>query len=281
MAKFELFRLSLFERKQPDLFNEQTYDRKTFIKRIFSESFQFEHRSSEFHYVPLTGNQDDLLEDKSDFVVGQIGRGLLTHENAPPEQGFKDTTRTAWSAAPIVIDPTDHRDGQKLSMQYKNTVGDCGAILKSLVNNLNSAHEKARFGIDIEKLLDDSSFWKFAELHKGEIKKLTFDFVAPNMFGGSDEFEEDLRELRDKERARKLTVQWSNPDGLNTDTETTRQAVSRAKLGKGTIKASTKEGKTFNSESKGAKVDVPENQIDKTSLKQSLLVLAKRILGRE
>lgn len=69
----------------------------------------------------------------------------------------------------------------------------------------------------------------------------------PNMFGGSSSFEEDVKRLRDREKARRVKETIENEDGLEPETERMRDAVSYATRGGGKVKARAKNAAPYDS----------------------------------
>ena len=110
--QFQLLRLVLLRRAQPDMFEERGPDgteitREKWLRRIFTGNIEYQHRGSECHFVPA----EDF--DEAPFIVGRMGRKRKIDENEPPSSGLKETSRDTWKAAIVLIDPRHHDDGQK------------------------------------------------------------------------------------------------------------------------------------------------------------------------
>jgi len=277
MATFELLRLSLTERKniQQELFSEKIdpISREDFLRKVFSKNTTFYHQSNEFHYVP----SNDI--ESGNMLIGRIGRSFISDENLPPEQGLQESEHVGWKASAIVIDPTHHSDGQKISFQFQQKVGKPFPLIKSLIKEINDQKESI-YHIDVEPIFSPKTFWGFVDKHKGEVTSIKFDFTAPNMFGSSDDLSEELKQFRDMEKAQKIEIKLKSEDGLETDTDRLRQAVDYAQKGTGTILARTRTGKTYNSLSTTDKVSISEEDSD-----EPLLVRIARkismVLGHE
>jgi hypothetical protein len=241
-------RLSLYERPQTDAFEQRPsaggrYTREQWLKYIFSVQHEFPHRGTNFTFVP----DDDLSDDS--LVTGRIGREILVRDNEPPEQGMHEQVHPAWQASVVVIDPQHHADGQKVVMQGREEIGKPVAVFQSLIAKLNG-DPTAPYTIEAFGIVDPETFWDFVRKNSGEVVSVSFEAVAPNMFGGKDDFERELKELRDKEKAQKTKVELLNDGGLNPDTERMHQVADYTLKGGGTIKARTKRKKRYNSKNK-------------------------------
>lgn len=273
--RFELFRLSLIPRQQRDLLEGPDPTREEYLRRVFGEQRRFKHYGTEFHYVPAPA------VSKADALIGRIGRPVIVEENESPDKGLEETTREGWKAAVLVLDPRHHDDGQKIAVGDDRKAGAPSGLLVALIEAINSDNERAAYAIEAAPIADLVSFWQFAERHKGEITKFTFEFVTPNMFGASDNIDEELRAFRDHENARKVTVSVSNQDGIVTDTERTRESVEYVARGGGLVRARTKKGSHYNSTNRTTSTSIDQNEESEQSLLVRVSRLASRVLGRE
>ena len=253
----EFIRLSLFQRDQHDVFEHRQADdkphtRETWLRHVFASQINFRHRGDDFTYVPDAALTDDEL------IIGRIGRERSVIDNAPPEEGFKERIHSEWQASVVIIDPSHHADGQTVAAQAREEeIGRPVAVFQSLVYSINS-DSQAPFFIEAVGLVDPESFWEFVKKNQGEIVSVTVEAIAPNMFGSKDDFDKELRELRDRERAQKIKVQLQNDSGLDPDTERMHQVVDYTVSGGGAIKAKTRRGKGYNSRKNTRRVQVPE-----------------------
>jgi len=218
------------------------------------------------------------LKDK-DFIVGRIGRERYVKENAPPEEGLKERIHPEWQASVVIIDPTHHDDGQKVGMQCREEeIGKPVAVFQSLVYAMNT-NEEAPFFIEAIGLVDPESFWEFVKKNKGEIVSVTVEAAAPNMFGSKTDFEKELKELRDHERAQKIKVQLRNESGLEPDTARMHEVVDYTVAGGGTIKATTLRKKSYNSRRKVQRVQVAD-PLDPEKLAKHLADIIRETLKK-
>lgn len=274
--RFDLFRLSLLLRQQRDAFEGPDPTREEYLRRVFGEKRTFSFYGTELHYVP----EDPQI--RSDVVMGRIGRALNTEENTSPEEGFKETIHAGWRAVTVVVDPRHHDDGQKVAVEVNSKVGKARGLISGLVDAINEAYPRTAFAVEVAPIINAESFWQFAAKNKGAITRLTFEFVAPNMFGGTDDLSEELRAFRQKENAEKVTIGLQSNEGLETDTDRTHEAVDYAVQGCGTIKARTKSGRRFDSSRTNASSKLEEAAEEDTRPKATRLsALVNRILGRE
>ncbi|PBD15464.1 hypothetical protein CLD06_06045 [Wolbachia endosymbiont of Drosophila subpulchrella] len=276
--KFELFRLSLMARPQRDLILDDPKGDPTkeeYLRKVFNKKYMVSHRGTEFYYVPLPSDKKT-----PPFLGGRIGRSFENIEFTPPDQGFNESLHKGWKALAIVLDPSPHDDGQKIAVEVNREVGQASAILGSLIERINQ-EDDAIYMIDHRPIIDAETFWQFAKENKGNITNLKFEFTAPNMFGGRDSIQEELRAFRDNERAQKVSIALTSPDGINTDTERVHEGVDYAEKGGGDITARTKNNRRYNSKNK---VKITHIAIDSTSSESKLsqiLNLARNVLGHE
>ena len=277
--KFDLFRLSLLPRVQLNIDNVFDTSRETYLRGVFSKKQKFTHFKNEFHYIPVEDGGE-----RSE-IIGRIGRSVVMHENRPPSDNLEDAKHETWKASIIVIDPTDHEDGQKISIQIDAQVGRTGAIMNSFIKALNDQNETTAYHIEIAPISEANTFWQFADQNSGNITTLEFTFVAPNMFGGKDNITKEMRRFRDEEKARKVKISMSSQDGLDTNTDNVKNAVDYATKGGGDIAAKVKGGEKFKSQNKAKSVIIDTEDSEDNKNGESLLDKVSRnitrILGRE
>ncbi len=240
---FQLFRLSLLLREQADLFETDSLPvRADFLRSAFSREWRFEHYGSDFHFKP------DLERSLPDALLGRLGRAVKFEENLPPSQGLLETSHDGWKACVLVVDPTDHEDGQKASFQVDARVGKPVSIFAALIKTINSQMVSAPFMIHAEPIFDAETFWDFAEENEGAVTSITFEFVVPNgLWNSNTTLKEELISAREKLGAQKVINTFKSDDGLETNSEQIKEAVNYIGKGSGEIKAKAKGKKNFNS----------------------------------
>lgn len=257
------------------MFSGPDVTRETYIRTVFSEEIIYKYKDEQYHYVPMTGSKDQ------DFIAGRLGKRLIIEENMPPSEGLTETTRESWKASRIVIDPSEHADGQKVAVESNRSVASPANILFGLVRQINRTHPESIYSIEAAPIIETESFWAFAERNKGRITNIRFDFVAPNMFGGSDSITEELRDFKQKEKAHRISIELQNKHGLNVETEKTREAVDYVGKSGGVIRAKAKRGSNYTSTDKTRFGIIPEPDLGEESAIGRIARFAKQILGRD
>lgn len=276
--QFDLFRLSIRTSKQGS-FTAQLSGigtREDWIRHIFSKAVEFTYYGKTYAYIPSPSSDDG-------YCYGQIGFQNFELANQPPEQGFKEYISETWRASHVVIDPTDHSDGQKLSIQKIPEGAGTNAITDRLIKALQESVSKPPFLTAIHPITQSEQFWEFAERNRGQITRLTVRLEVPNMFGGDGEYDQEMKDYRDFENAQKVKIELINPEGLNTDSERVAYTVKRAMddgTGQVTAKAFGKNN-TFSSQEKQVSVKVDLDEADDKSISRKIMRLANKVLGRE
>lgn len=258
--KLALIRLSLFAKEQRDAFEIGTSggfsSREDVLREAFGQPFDFSHRRRQFWYEPF--EHEGL---PAHCIAGFVGRPKKLRDNRPPSEGLLPTEHDIWKAALLIIDPRHHPDGQKVAFQDTADVGIPLPVIRSMTGKLNSFGTPSGplpYVIEPGAISEERDFWAFVSAHPGEIVTATFDFYAPNMFGIHDDYDQELRALRDQENAEKVTVALSSSDGLNLDTPRVRHAAQQVARGTGRVHAKLRDGDAFNSDAAGKHVIIPE-----------------------
>lgn len=154
------------------------------------------------------------------------------------------------------------------------------SIIKSLSDSINSEPDHP-YVIEANSIIDPNTFWDFESRNRGKIIAITFELIAPNMFGIRDDLTKELTEFRDKEKARKVEISLFNEDGLKLDENRVRETVQYAVEGGGEIKARTKNRRTFDSAKRGQKVsvDIPKEEIETDSISTLIDKVITAIFG--
>lgn len=205
---------------------------------------------------------------------------MAVSEHAPPERGLGEVQREAWQASLLIIDPTEHSDGQKVALEFDNRVGIPTSILNRLVAHINARNLNKFYFIEVEAIFNKNDFWEFAEIHKGKIKTLAFEFVAPNMFGTGTSIDEAIRDFQRKEKAAKVGVRLKSNTAIDTTTPRVKESVDYASRGTGFVRARTKEGIVFDSRTQTTSVDIEVPSSEEGAARDPLLYRAPEILGR-
>lgn len=270
-SKFDLFRFSLISREQGDVFGDRTLTKEQYLRNLFSKKHQFTHREKQFHYVP------EPIEHPDGIIIGRVGRIITMDENLPPEKGFQETQHKAWKALIIIIDPKAHDDGQKIAFENDVKVGKTNAIMLSLVNTLNEQNPEAIYHLEISSISKADTFWEFARKNKGAITNLTFIFITPNMFGGTDEIEKELKRYQKEEKAQEVNVNLKSDVGIDTNTDRIKSSVEYTTRGGGDIIARTKDKQYYSSRKKIMSTIINNGS---ESLLDTVIKFTSKVLGR-
>lgn len=272
--RFDLFRFSLLPRPQMDILHHPDPTREAYLRQLFSARHEFTHYKTVFHYVPSDTPAGETA------IIGRIGRSVVMEENLSPDVGLADSEHETWKASFIIIDPTEHEDGQKVSFESDPLVGKTDAIMQSLVHALNEKNPLTAFHLEVAPISEASTFWQFAAENKGNITMLSFLFVAPNMFGGIDNITEEMRLFRDEEKAQRVKIQLQSDEGIETDTDKIKNSVEYTTRGGGDIAARARGGRSYNSKEKTRHVTMDKVENSEPLLDRIARSISK-VLGRE
>ncbi|WP_146140322.1 hypothetical protein [Alsobacter soli] len=229
--------MSLFE-------DRSEMSREEWIRKAFASSYVFANRSIFYHYVPHPADSPTLIS-------GRIGRSKTSVESTPPEQGLADVDREAWHSITLLIDPTEHGDGQKLIIECDKAVGNPSAILKGFCDEINnSGQAPLNYSIHIAPIADPETFWGFVRENEGDVTLVSFELIAPNMFGVASEFDAEMKALQAYEGAEKARFEIQSSNGLNLDTERVQETVAYSLRGGGEIVAKTRSKRVYRSKNK-------------------------------
>lgn len=277
--RFDLFRLSLRERIQPGLLDslETQRSREEWIRHLFSQSTKFRHHNTNFVYIPTDP------EASHPYVVGKIGRPVSEIENRPPEEGYEEYVHDAWKAAVVVCDPRESDDGQKVAIQLHMDVGKPTTLAPRLLQAMEAGQEYIQYLSAIHPITNNEAFSDFVERNQGRITNIKFELEVPNMFGSDDEYDREMKEFRDKDKAQKVAIEIKNPDGIDANSDRVKFTASKAmNQGTGTVKATAMgKGNTFSSQEQQKSAKIPMDQeSDESPLIERAASMADRILGR-
>lgn len=276
--RFDLFRLSLRERSQKDFFIDiEKLDRIDWIRKLFSTPAEFFHYGAKFVYIPLEVDIHD------GYIRGKIGREVSEIEHTSPEDGYQEYIHDAWKAAAVIVDPAEHEDGQKVAIQFHPDVGKPVALSTRLVSALEERQELKHYLTSIHPITNSEAFWNFVKRNEGKITKIRFELEVPNMFGAEDEYEREMREFREKERAQKVVIEIKNPDGIDPHTDRVRFTADKA-MSQGTGKVTAKamgKGNKFSSDDQQVYSKIPLSDDGDTSAVSLSSEYAESILGHD
>jgi len=230
-----------------DLFDTRAVDgsflgREEWIRLFFSADRPFIHYSSNFVYMP----QGVEVPGHPDLIGGWVAREIRHSERTPPQEGLEPTIRSTWQALFIAIDPTDHPDGQLLVIEGNDEIGRPKALVRAIVKAMNDVAGSPYFS-QVFPLVNAGSFWEFARIHRDEIVSLTFDVAAPNMFNDANDFQEELRSLRDQENVSEVKTTLKSDTILKHSTSRITSVVDYVERGAGELSAEAADGSRYSS----------------------------------
>ena len=235
--------------------------------------WSFEHYKKTFTYLPKKMGDGSTL-------YALVAREGFIRENKPPAEGLDDNSHMGWLACAVLIDPTDHKDGQKIAFQVDKTVGTPDALVGALVHKINASNPGSTYYIEIEPIIDTTPFWDFVAENNGEITSVTFELVAPNgIFAAGTDTADEMRRFREVMKARKVTSTFLNEDGLDIYAEPFKEATVYASRAGGKIRAKAKSGKKFSSTRKPKTTIIPEEEPSADVQQEHILVRAARYLS--
>jgi hypothetical protein len=273
--RFVQFRLSLLIREQLSAF-DQDLNRERYIRQVFAEEHVFEHYGSNYYYRPSEEQPQESV------VFGLVGREVIVEENLPPEEGFTEWKHPAWKASVVVVDPVDHTDGQRVAMELDMQVGNPLKLFASLVDRINGVHQQAPFTIEVQPIVDTSSFWAWAERNRGNVTAVRFQFVPPNgMWSASSNIAEELRGIRNESNAEQVGVALTSDEGLNTDSPPVQEAVDYIDKSGGKITGAARGGRRFSSTNAPQVETMPKDQDQARPLIERVVERIAAVFGRE
>lgn len=272
--RFEQFRLSLLMRPERSLFAGPDPTREEYLRSVLGEDRVFEHYGNTFHYKA----QSDLA---GAALLGRIGRRVEMEENLSPAQGLVEAVHETWKAAVLVVDPTDHVDGQKAALEIDRQVGGPLALLTALSDSINSAHPDAPYHIEVNPIFDASSFWTWAAEHEGQVTEVVFDLIAPNgLFNTRNSIRDEMKSAREQTGANEVTIGLKSSDSIDVHSPPVIEAVEYTVSSGGKIRGKAKNGDKFNSKHRPKTTSIPSDDIEGGPLIVRAARKIAEILGR-
>lgn len=243
-------RVSLFRRTRED---GNDFTREEWLRERFATQFEFSHRQTTFFFVP----ESSQIGLPDELIVGWIARKREINERTPPWEGLEVAEHHSWQAALMVLDPSHHEDGQKIAMESRSEVGAAEAILASLANSLGADVDEP-YSVTIYPIIEERSFARFAEEHRNTIRQITYEAAVPNMFGGADDFSNEMRVLRETANVSKVKTRLESDEVIDIDNSKLKEIAKYVERGGGKISARTTDGARYNSNEHAAFTEVPD-----------------------
>lgn len=260
--RYYLLRMSLLQqerlpiRQVADALSPERH-REEYLSYLFNNRIDFEYRKKTFVYVPIGVEKVGYKH----LQIGRIGRLIDTTENAPSESGFEEISRVSWRAANVIIDISDHSDGQKIAFQYHPNVGKPVPIAVHLINHINKRNPDSGWFIEINVIKEKQSFWNVTQKYKGEITNAEFTYVTPNILGIRSKLNEELKNAREQHNAMSVTEALHNPKGnLDLTGDKIKDAVNYISKGGGKSKLKVGRETVYDSEKDGKLMEVSDDE---------------------
>jgi hypothetical protein len=240
---FQHFRILLKRRRAADLIDDavdRDLNREDWLRSRFSKRINFEHRGKKSSYVPLSS----ILGKP---IIGRVGRQVKKTESLSSDELLLDTVREAWHACYLILDPSHHEDGQKIALQEDVAVGKPAALLRSLGEILSDIEDHPIYTCEISAIPLPGSFWAFADSHGNLLKRLSIRSATPNMFGGDDNYQDELRQLRDQENVEVVESILISKEGMTVNTKRLHEVVDYVEKGGGNLSATAMSGAKYSS----------------------------------
>ena len=262
--RYHYLRLSLAERdRKPPLSEAYRWDparipRTEYLLETFNRRIDFEARKKSLVYIPIgeerTGHRT--------FLLGRVGRRVEVMETRSPKFDFMEVGREGWGAANVVIDISDHEDGQKVAFQRHWSVGRPHFIMSQLARHINRTNGRFGWVMQVHCIPMEESFWDFVGTNRDRVTAAEFDFVVPNLiFESESDIGQSLDEARLLVNATEVRHTLINPEGrLRLDRDHLGDAVRYTEKGGGKAKLKSGGRVIYNSESKVSSVSVRDDE---------------------
>lgn len=259
-----MFRLSLKPKRQRDVFERKRedgseFDRKDWLIDKFSRQFSFTHHGNEFFFVPQNAREVGFPDD---LIIGWLARDRQQTERTPPWEGLTPTEHQSWQASLLLLDPSEHADGQKLALEQRSDVGGPQPVLASLVESLNDQGPEEPFSVAVFPIIEARSFVRFANLHVGKIKVIEYDVAVPNMFNSPDDFSSELKKLRDNGNVARVKTKLESDGAIDTSASQLDEIAAHVEKGGGKIIAKTTDGERYNSDDHSVSEEIDTSGTD-------------------
>ena len=148
------------------------------------------------------------------FVFAKLGKKATSLIGAPPEEHFEKKKMDDWLDCSVFINLSDDKNvGQSIAFERKRHIFDDPLIqLKALGEKINLHLKEFGYRIEINPIADKREFWNLYRENKGSIDEFHVKAIAPNLFGGSDEFSEELKKAKELYNMTTLEVSVKNDE---------------------------------------------------------------------
>lgn len=269
--KVFLYRLSLTEQEQGDLFESQKIDRKNFLRKWFSKSFSFDYRKD-------TSLRYEFIQEDQGVIYSALCRWIPEQAENDPSDPFVKYEAGRWKKATFLLNTND--DEQVVAVESVVGVGLPNAILAGLVEAVNLSSYSVPYRIDAVSLPTSGSFNAAVGSYPGPITSIQFDLVVPNPIDAEGETKEALRKLRERTGADRLNEKIQSEKGLRTDSDYVQDIVDYAELGGGDITARSGTDEVYDSKKSVRSTAIPDELKPSGSPIENLFEIVSSVLKR-
>jgi hypothetical protein len=273
VRKFSLFHISLIPVREPNFETVRDITRELWLRKVLSEPFEFPYFAGEtLHWVPQ--------QNAMDLLVGVIEKPRERIVHLPPDQGGAETVRQEWQGAYVIIDPTHHEDGQKMSVE-NDIVGAPQSLVRYLMKYINGLNERP-YETEARPIFDENNYLEFLEENGSLLNYVKFHFVVPNMWNTSGNLDKELKETGNDTGTEEVDMTFKSRRGLRGDAKRVIDGVEYASRGAGYVRARSVTGKSFNSNLHPVQTKVETSESDAENGSDNWISqFWKKILGRE
>jgi hypothetical protein len=143
-----------------------------------------------------------------------------------------------------------------------------------------NALPSAPYAIEPKPIFDENSFWQWSAAHENKLRRITFDFVVPNMWQSATNLEEELRQLRTI-GVQRAKVTYEGADEIKATSATIKEGVDYAAKGGGTVTAKATNGDTYASTEQTKTARLPTSPAGAGGLRELITRWSRKLLGRE
>lgn len=251
-----LYRLSLSERHEPNLFEDgderfRLPERIDYLFKWFGEAFSYEPRKDvSLRYIPT--QIDDTV------IAGVVARQISELKHSDEDDPFKEVEGIEWETANLFLNVGD--DEQVMGVEVNRKVASkSGTLVQGLVAAINEISKPGGYKIDVFPVHDGEEFWSAVTDYDGPITSLTFDLVVPNPPDTKSPTKEALRKLQEKLNTRSVKETYSNQDGLDLQNEFVADRETYAASGGGDVVAKSGAETVFSSKDSVKKMEVDDD----------------------
>lgn len=260
--KLFLYRLSLTEQEQPNLFH--TADRQTraeFLRMHFSRSFSFDYRKD----IKL---RYEFIQEDRGIIYAALCRWASESFESDPSDPFVVSEGGQWRKSTFFLNVND--DEQVVAVENVIGVGLPNSILAGVVETVNALSDSNPFRIDAFALQKSGSFNAAVSAYPGPVTSVKFDLVVPNPIDSEGETKAALKKLRERTGAERIGERLQSDKGLKTENPYIQEIVDYAESGGGDVTAKSGQDEIYNSKKTIRSTQIPDDLRPTGSLISSL-----------